>query len=81
MGDEQSRALIADIDRQIPLDVLPPVSLPKQVAALIGCSEQSLTQDRYEQKGIPYTKHGSRVRYLRRDVIAFLAANRVQAAS
>lgn len=69
--------LVAEIDRQIPFDVLPPVSMPRHVASIIGTTESALSQDRYQHKGIPYTKVGKRVRYLRSDVIAFLAANRV----
>jgi hypothetical protein len=69
--------LIASLDRSIPTDVLPPVSTGKHVAAVIGTTEGALAQDRYQHKGIPYTRIGKRVRYLRADVIAFLASNRV----
>lgn len=69
-------AVVADLERQIPLDVLPPVATAKPVAALIGVSEGALAQDRYRGIGIPFTKIANRVRYLRSDVLAFLAANR-----
>ena len=61
----------------IPLDVLPPVSTPKHVAALICSTEGSLAQDRYLGRGIPFVKIGKRVRYMRDDVLAFLQANRM----
>ena len=72
--------IIADLERSIPADVLPPVSTSKHVAALIGTTEGALAQDRYQRKGIPYTRINSRVRYLRADVLAFLASNRVDGA-
>ncbi|MGV0735266.1 hypothetical protein ABQF35_00195 [Mycobacterium syngnathidarum] len=73
--------LIAELDRSIPLDVLPPVATGKHIAAVIGTSEAALAQDRYQHQGIPYTKCGRRVRYLRPDVLAFLARNRVEGAA
>lgn len=72
--------LIADLDRSIPAEALPPVSTGKHVAAVVGTTEGSLAQDRYQGKGIPYTRIGSRIRYLRADVLAFLASNRVDGA-
>ncbi|WP_418003360.1 helix-turn-helix domain-containing protein [Mycobacterium sp. PDNC021] len=48
----------------------------KQLAAELHVSEDSLAQDRYKGGGIPFVKVGSRVRYMRVDVEAFLAANR-----
>jgi hypothetical protein len=60
------------------MDVLPPVSTGKHVAAAVGTTEGALAQDRYQHKGIPYTRIGKRVRYLRADVLAFLASNRVE---
>lgn len=73
--------LIAELERSIPAEVLPPVAESRHVAALIGTSEAALAQERYQHKGIPHTKIGRRVRYLRSDVIEFLAANRVQGAA
>jgi hypothetical protein len=72
--------LCDELNRQLPIDVLPPVSTGRQVAAVIGTSEAALSQERYQHKGIPYTKIGRRVRYLRSDVIEFLANNRVEGA-
>lgn len=72
--------LIADLDRSIPTDALPPVSTSKHVAAVVVTTEGALAQDRYLRKGIPYTRIGSRIRYLRADVLAFLASNRVDGA-
>ncbi|KRD08010.1 hypothetical protein ASE48_10180 [Mycobacterium sp. Root265] len=69
------------MSRQLPIEVLPPVATSRQVAAVIGTSEAALSQERYQHKGIPYTKIGRRVRYLRSDVIEFLAANRVEGAA
>lgn len=73
--------LMADMDRSIPTDVLPPVAESKHVAKCIGTTEAALAQERYLHKGIPYTKIGRRVRYLRSDVLAYLAANRIAGAA
>ena len=70
-----------DLSRQLPIDVLPAVATSRQVAAVIGTSEAALSQERYQHKGIPYTRIGRRVRYLRSDVIEFLATNRVGGAA
>lgn len=60
------------------LGVLPTVSTPKQVADFVQASVDSLAQDRYRGRGIPFVKIGGRVRYLREDVLAYLAANRMR---
>lgn len=73
--------LVADLARQIPADVLPAVAMPKDVASLIGSTEAALAQDRYQGKGIPFTRIGRRVRYLRADVLVYLAVNRVDGAA
>jgi hypothetical protein len=62
----------------IPLDVLPPVSLPAQVATLLQTTVDSLAQDRYRGRGIPFVKIGGRVRYLRQDVLDYLTTNKMQ---
>lgn len=74
-------SLIAELQRSIPLEVLPPVATGKHVAAVLGTSEAALSQERYLHRGIPYTRIGRRVRYLRSDVIKFLATNRVEGAA
>ncbi len=55
---------------------LPALMTPKQLAAFIHTTEGSLAQDRYLGKGIPFTRIGKRVRYLRGDVIAYLERHR-----
>ncbi|OBJ95273.1 hypothetical protein A5746_01855 [Mycolicibacterium conceptionense] len=72
---------MADLERSIPLDALPPVATAVQVAPVIGSTVQALAQDRYMRKGLPYTTIGRRVRYLRPDVIRFLAMHRVEGAA
>ena len=56
---------------------LPPIATPPQVAAILQTTVDALAQDRYRRRGVPWTKVGGRVRYLREDVIAYLAAHRV----
>lgn len=55
---------------------IPPVMTAKWLAEFIHTTEAALSQDRYLGRGIPYTKVGSRVRYLRDDVLSYLAAHR-----
>jgi hypothetical protein len=57
---------------------LPEILLPKHLGVLLGKSEDALANDRYARRGIPFTRIGSRVYYLRKDVLASLAANRVE---
>jgi len=47
----------------------------QQVAVWLQVSEQSLIQDRFRDRGLPYVKLGRRVRYRRQDVIDYLDAN------
>lgn len=56
---------------------LPAVATSAQIAQVVQTTVDALAQDRYRRRGIPFVKIGGRVRYLREDVIAFLAANRV----
>ena len=74
-------AFIAELDRSIPHEVLPPVATAVQVAPVIGSTVQALAQDRYLRKVMPYTTIGRRVRYLRPDVLRYLAEHRVEGAA
>lgn len=56
---------------------LPPLATPSQLAAILQTTVDSLAQDRYRRRGVPWTKVGGRVRYLREDVLNYLAANRI----
>jgi len=55
---------------------LPEIATAKQLAAWLGTTEASLAQDRYLGRGVPYTRVGRRIRYMRTDVLNFLADNR-----
>ncbi len=61
----------------VPLADLPAVSKAEQVAAVLDTTVDALSQDRYRRRGLPYVKIGGRVRYLREDVLKFLADNRI----
>jgi hypothetical protein len=56
---------------------LPAVATAAQVALVVQTTVDALAQDRYRRRGIPHVKIGGRVRYLRADVVRFLAANRI----
>jgi hypothetical protein len=56
---------------------LPDVATPKQTAKYVGSTVQALAQDRYLDRGLPYCRYGGRIRYLRQDVLDYLAENRV----
>lgn len=59
------------------IDKLPPVMTAEQVAPLLGTTANALAQDRFRGVGVPYVKHGSRIRYLRADVAQYLIDRRV----
>ena len=67
------------IDTGIDLSTLPAIATGRELAPVMGTTEAALAQDRYRRRGIPYTKWGARVRYLRADVARYLAANRSEA--
>ena len=58
-------------------DDLPSIATASQVAKVVQSTTDALAQDRYRRRGIPYVKIGGRVRYLRADVLKFLANNRI----
>ncbi|VBA62114.1 helix-turn-helix domain-containing protein [Mycobacterium attenuatum] len=60
----------------IGLDELPPIATATQVAEILQTTVDALAQDRYRRRGVPWTKIGGRVRYLRVDVLKFLEDNR-----
>lgn len=68
--------LANEMGRQVPEHLLPHIAKAEQVAAVVQTSVDALAQDRYRRRGIPYVKISGRVRYLRADVLAYLAANR-----
>ncbi len=57
-------------------DELPPIVTAAQLAPVLHTTTDALAQDRYRRRGIPYVKIGGRVRYLRADVLNYLATNR-----
>lgn len=59
------------------IDDLPAVATPAQLANVMQTTVAALAQDRYLGRGIPFVKFGKRVRYMREDVMAYLAANKV----
>ncbi len=72
VSDEECAVAQPTID----LGDLPPVLTPKQLGHLLDKTTDALACDRYFGRGIPYTKIGNRVYYLRADVAEYLAANR-----
>lgn len=63
-------------DTGIDLSVLPAIATAEELAPVLRTTPGSLAQDRYRGTGVPYCKHGRRVRYLRADVARYLIANR-----
>lgn len=63
-------------DTGIDLSALPPICTPEELAPVIRTTVGALANERYRRVGIPYIRHGRRIRYLRVDVARFLAANR-----
>lgn len=56
---------------------LPPIATGPQLAAVLQTTVDALAQDRYRRRGVPWVKIGGRVRYLRADVLTYLADHRV----
>ena len=75
---EQLDAELARLSQDMGIDLpsQPPVMLTEQVAAMLHTTVGALANDRYRGVGIPYVKHGTRVRYLRADVARYLIAQR-----
>ncbi len=69
------------IDTGIDLNRLPAIMTADDLAPVLGVSVGALANDRYRRVGIPFVKHGKRVRYLRADVARYLIANRHTQAS
>ncbi|BCI55705.1 hypothetical protein NIIDNTM18_49830 [Mycolicibacterium litorale] len=59
------------------VDELPPLMTTAEVAAFIRASKQSLDQDRYLGRGLPYVRIGRKIRYRRDDVLKYLDANTI----
>ena len=49
----------------------------KEVAQLTGISVSTLQKNRFYRRGIPYSKVGRLVRYVLKDVEAYLSAHQV----
>jgi hypothetical protein len=64
------------IDTGIDLSAMPPIMTADELAPLLGLTVGALANERYRHVGIPFVKHGKRVRYLRADVARYLIAHR-----
>ena len=60
------------------LDELPAMITPPELARLLRTTTNSLAQDRYLGRGVPFVRHGRKVLYARTDVLAYLDQNRCQ---
>jgi hypothetical protein len=60
----------------IDLSNLPEVMIPSQVGQVFNKSVDQLAFDRYRGRGPAYVKYGTKIYYLRSDLVAFLEANR-----
>ena len=58
------------------LDELPELLTSREAARYLRTTTNSMAQDRYLGRGVPYLKLGSRILYAKADVLAFLAAGR-----
>jgi hypothetical protein len=69
------------VDTGIDLSTLPAIMTADHLAPVLGVTVGALANDRYRHVGLPFVKHGKRVRYLRADVARYLIANRTSYAS
>lgn len=56
---------------------LPALMTTAEVAQFIRASRQSLDQDRYLGRGLPYVRIGRKIRYRREDILNYLDANTI----
>jgi Helix-turn-helix domain len=57
------------------VESLPDLMTTAEVAEFIRASKQSLDQDRYLNRGLPYVRIGRKIRYRREHVLKYLDAN------
>ncbi|WP_104183588.1 helix-turn-helix domain-containing protein [Mycobacterium avium] len=60
------------------LEELPPLLTPPELAQVLRTTTNSLAQERYLGRGVPFIKNGRRILYARSDVLAYLEQNRAQ---
>jgi hypothetical protein len=68
-------------DAGFDMSELPPIMTAEELAPILGVTVAALANDRYRHVGVPFVKHGKRIRYLRSDVIRYLIANRTKTVS
>ncbi|MDW5609268.1 DNA-binding protein [Mycolicibacterium sp. D5.8-2] len=73
--------LLEEMEKQVPEHLLPHIAKAEHVAAVLHTTVDALAQDRYRRRGLPWCKIGGRVRYLRADVLKFLADSRIGGAA
>jgi hypothetical protein len=56
---------------------LPELLTPPEVAEVLRTTTNSLAQDRYLGRGVPFIRAGRRILYAREQVLAYLQANTV----
>jgi hypothetical protein len=61
-----------------PLDDLPELLTPPELAGVLRTKTSTLAQERYLGRGVPFIKNGRRILYARSDVRAYLEQNRAQ---
>ncbi|WP_142278448.1 helix-turn-helix domain-containing protein [Mycobacterium europaeum] len=60
------------------MDALPALMTTAEVADLIRASKESLNQDRYLGRGLPYVRIGRKIRYRREDILKYLSDNTIR---
>jgi hypothetical protein len=60
------------------LEELPALLTPPELARFMRTTINSLAQDRYLGRGVPFIKTGRRILYARTEVLAYLDANTCQ---
>lgn len=60
------------------MESLPALMTTAEVADFVRASKESLNQDRYLRRGMPYVRIGRKIRYRREDVLRYLEANTFQ---
>ncbi len=48
-----------------------------EASKIVGCAVQTLRNDRYKRRGIPYSKVGASVRYKLEDIEQFMESKKI----
>ncbi len=70
MKENQEIQLVSDVPRRLLLS-------PRETSVMIGRAEQTLANERFEGRGLPYVKWGRAVKYRLSDILVEIEARTI----